>query len=174
MDVLEGRLWPGEKAVIIGGSASALAVIDRKYPSVAVIGGRFADRPSDEEVIELASRIEKEGASTVILALGSPKQEYLGRSLLAHVTARYIGVGGAVEVAGEEIPPPRSFVSSLGLEWLQRTWHDPRRFLPRLAQAATVLPVLWFEAAERRGSRAIAALRRLRRGIEAADGPSEQ
>ena len=64
----------------------------------------------------------------VLVGLGMPQQEhFLLRNFQALPTAVYATVGGAIDyIAGVNILAPR-WMGRLGLEWLWRLWHEPRR-----------------------------------------------
>src|SRR4029453_15188602 len=75
--------------------------------------------------------LERSGARILFVGLGTPKQE---RWMAAHrreVNAVMLGVGAAFDfLAGRKRQAPR-LLQRLGLEWLYRLVHEPRRLWRR-------------------------------------------
>lgn len=70
--------------------------------------------------------------SIVFIAIASPKQEWLARVIYEKKSAKCICIGGALNMLeGIEKRPPE-IISKLGVEWLYRLQHEPRRRLKRL------------------------------------------
>jgi N-acetylglucosaminyldiphosphoundecaprenol N-acetyl-beta-D-mannosaminyltransferase len=89
---------------------------------------------SASEVDQVAREVNQSHAQILLVALGSPRQEaFLGvmRSRL-RVPVTMV-VGGAFDVwAGDKRRAPR-LVRQLGIEWVWRTLHEPRRLLRLVA-----------------------------------------
>ncbi len=76
----------------------------------------------------MADLIEQSGASVILVALGSPKQErWINkmRGLLSRGV--FMGVGGSFDVWAGAVPRAPVFFQSLGLEWLFRLLRQPAR-----------------------------------------------
>ncbi len=88
--------------------------------------------PTGEEARAAAARIAASGAGICFVALGAPKQEiFANAALTASEGVVYLGVGAALDfLAGERSRAPR-FMQRAGLEWLWRSFQEPRRMLPR-------------------------------------------
>lgn len=85
--------------------------------------GYFKD---DERVLE---ELKNSGAKLVLVALGSPKQEFFiekaGKLL---PDAIMIGIGGSFDVWSGVVKRAPEIYQKLGLEWLYRTVKEPKRF----------------------------------------------
>lgn len=79
----------------------------------------------------------------VLVALGSPKQEFWIRRQLAlgGPPAVYVGIGGAVDYVSGAIPTPPYVVRRLGLQWLYRLVTQPDARMGR--QRRTIPAFLW-------------------------------
>ncbi len=78
---------------------------------------------------EIYENIKKSGAKLVLIALGSPKQEffiYNAKKVLSSVLM--IGVGGSFDVWSGNIKRAPKIYQMFGLEWLYRTVMQPERF----------------------------------------------
>lgn len=65
----------------------------------------------------------------VLVALGSPKQEYFIKEYRRyHPEALMVGVGGSFDVWSGEVERAPEIYQKLGLEWLYRTVKEPQRF----------------------------------------------
>jgi len=84
-----------------------------------------------EEERRTIEDLDRSGARILFVGLGTPKQE---RWMAAHkneVSAVMLGVGAAFDfLAGRKRQAPR-LVQRLGLEWLHRLVHEPRRLWRR-------------------------------------------
>jgi N-acetylglucosaminyldiphosphoundecaprenol N-acetyl-beta-D-mannosaminyltransferase len=87
--------------------------------------------PTAEELRRTIEDLHRSGARILFVGLGTPKQE---RWMAAHkqqVRAVTLGVGAAFDfLAGRKRQAPR-LVQRLGLEWLYRLVHEPRRLWRR-------------------------------------------
>jgi N-acetylglucosaminyldiphosphoundecaprenol N-acetyl-beta-D-mannosaminyltransferase len=136
-----GRLWRDRLVCLIGGSLGARRAIQERHPDWLIIGGVFSPEVDRDSILGMVGMMKEHGSDRVILALGSPKQEIWAASLLGEYRALYVGVGGAIEVVAGELPSPRRVVSRLGLEWVQRAAANPRVMVPRVVQAASIVPL---------------------------------
>lgn len=81
---------------------------------------------NDEEIKDI---IIKSGAKLVLVALGSPKQEFFINSIKSKMPdALLIGVGGSFDVWSGVTERAPEIWQKLGLEWLYRTIKEPKRF----------------------------------------------
>lgn len=134
------------RIAVIGSSHEALERLQEAKPDWICFGGDFAAAIDEAKLAEVISSIRRHSVSLVFIALGSPKQELWGRRIADMAQVTVIGVGGSIETAVGLRKPPSVASESLGLEWLQRTFQDPRRFIPRIMQAASIMPLLALEA----------------------------
>jgi N-acetylglucosaminyldiphosphoundecaprenol N-acetyl-beta-D-mannosaminyltransferase len=130
------RGWPVYLLGAAPGVAEAAAeAYRRRYPGFRVAGvgdGYFRGR--DREV---CVRVRQSGARILLLALGSPAQEYWLHAHLAETGCRIgMGVGGTFDVLAGRTPRAPRIMRRLGLEWLHRLMREPQRYRRML-----VLPV---------------------------------
>ena len=139
--------WPTYLLGAAPGVAEAAgAELLRRYPGLPIAGtGDGYFRGHD---LEIAERIRESGARVLLLALGSPAQEYWMHNYLGKTGCRVgIGVGGTFDVlAGRMDRAPRT-MRKLGLEWLYRLIREPARY-----RRMAVLPVFRFRALVERRS----------------------
>jgi N-acetylglucosaminyldiphosphoundecaprenol N-acetyl-beta-D-mannosaminyltransferase len=108
-----------------------------------LVAGTYAGTPRKEEEAEIIRRINTSGARTLFVAYGSPAQDHWIDRVLSQLQGVRIamGVGGAFDfLAGRRNRAPL-FLQRVGLEWLWRLVHEPRR-LPRILRAVLVFPFL--------------------------------
>lgn len=122
-----------------GASAELMAEHVRRFPSaqVTALEPDISDSPDERDISQLAPILDGEAFDLILLALGSPKSDRLA-GLLAGVLrgGTIVGVGAAVDfLTGRIARAPRSW-QVLGMEWLWRLAHEPRRLGPRYLRAA--------------------------------------
>lgn len=111
------------------------------FPRLRVCGthhGYFL--PEDEE--RILRSIGESGAELLVVCLGFPRQESFALTAAHELPSlRAIAcLGGSLDVwSGERARAPRA-LRALGLEWLWRVAHEPRR-LPRLVRSASIIPL---------------------------------
>lgn len=109
--------------------------LNRRFPQAKIAGyhhGFLGDQADN-----VASEIRLSGASILLVAMGSPRQEQfiadywdeLGVSLA-------VGVGGSFEVIAGQVSRAPGWMQKVGLEWMHRTWREPRRLAPRYLATA--------------------------------------
>jgi len=97
--------------------------------------------PLSREAAGVLQRLAQSGARLCFVALGAPKQEILaamGRDLMPNVGFACIGAGIDF-ISGAETRAPQ-VLQTIGLEWLWRLAHAPRRLVGRYARCILVLP----------------------------------
>lgn len=135
-----------QRIAVIGSSQESLERLQAAKPDWLCLGGEFGAAIEEHRLADIIATMQRHSTSLVFIALGSPKQELWGRRIADSAEVTVVGVGGSIEtVVGLRKPPSGTF-QSLGLEWLQRTLQDPKRFVPRITQAASVMPSLLVEA----------------------------
>jgi N-acetylglucosaminyldiphosphoundecaprenol N-acetyl-beta-D-mannosaminyltransferase len=132
---------------LLGGAGDtaqrAAAVLQQRYPGVAIAGARdgYFTAAEDDAV---AAAIRASGANVLLAGLGSPKQElWLARNLAATGCGAGIGVGGSFDVYAGNVARAPALVQRAGMEWAYRLATEPKRWrrqlaLPRFALAAAV------------------------------------
>lgn len=123
-----------------GVAEAAGAELLGRFPDLNIAGtgdGYFRGRD-----LEIADRVRASHARILLLALGSPAQEYWMQTYLPKTGCRLgLGVGGTFDVlAGRTERAPR-VMRKLGLEWLYRLFREPSRY-----RRMAVLPVFLVRA----------------------------
>jgi N-acetylglucosaminyldiphosphoundecaprenol N-acetyl-beta-D-mannosaminyltransferase len=131
----------GQRMYLYGGrTQGALVELSRRlrlrHPGLKIVGGYAPPfRPlSDDEDDAIARDINASGADVVWVGIGVPKQEkWMARMRDRLHAPVLIGVGAAFDFHAGMVPqaPPR--LQRLGLEWLYRLAHEPRRLWRRYA-----------------------------------------
>lgn len=123
--------------------ATAETMLRREYPRLIVAGFEsppFGFSPFGIEARAAAERIASSGARICFVALGAPKQEVFAefaRRWAPSVT--FVCIGAALDfIAGDQRRAPQP-LQAMGLEWLWRLMHDPRRLTKRYALSALYL-----------------------------------
>lgn len=144
-----GEFLGGSTVAVLGGAEETGERLRQLKPSWLTVGGRFAERPSEEDVRRVAATLRSSGAELVLVALPSPKSALWAERLHGLHPALYAIIGGAVEtVTGVKRAPPR-VVCKLSLEWAWRLAQDPR-LAGRLARGSLAVADLTVRAALRR------------------------
>jgi len=136
-----------------GVAEEAARRLKKRYPGLNILGTSHGYlSPKEEE--ELLQNLRKTPPDVLLVALGSPKQEYwIARHLAELGIPVAIGVGGSLDVlAGRTKRAPR-FMQRLGLEWLYRVMREPRRVKRILALPKFMIAVLAEARKERRRRR---------------------
>lgn len=134
----------GRRILLVGGDPGAAEgaeqMLRRRYPGLDVHGlssGRISLPASDDELDALSASIvaswpDAGGPDVVLLAFGSPKQEYVARGLrerLPDVWLVGVGVGLGLLAGQVEDAPP--WMHQLGVDWIHRLAKQPRRLAKR-------------------------------------------
>jgi N-acetylglucosaminyldiphosphoundecaprenol N-acetyl-beta-D-mannosaminyltransferase len=129
----------GQRFYLYGGrNQGALAQLARtlrlRHPGLRIVGGYAPPfRPlTDGEEDAIAADIARSGADVVWVGIGVPKQEkWMARMRHRLDAPVLVGVGAAFDFHAGLVPqaPPR--LQRLGLEWLFRLAHEPRRLWRR-------------------------------------------
>ncbi len=136
--------------ILLFGSADgvaerAAALLRQQYPGADVIGmsGPMLRRIEDT-TDELIEQVRSFDADIICVAFGNPKQEFwIDRFRTSLGIPVLIGVGGTLDfLVGNTNRAPK-IVQRLGLEWVYRMMHEPRRLARRYWRDAVVfLPVV--------------------------------
>ncbi len=123
--------------------------IETHYPKIRIAGVHsppigFETSPQENE---LAVKLVIEARPELLLVgLGAPKQELWAYRERHRLGARVIlCVGATIDfLAGARSRAPE-WCQRHGLEWVHRTWEEPRRMVPRYANDAVMFPRLLFK-----------------------------
>lgn len=86
---------------------------------------------TDDEMGELARRIQLSGARLVFVGLGCPRQEIFVSKMRGHLRMPLLAVGAAFDYHADALPEPSQWVQRSGLEWAWRLLHEPKRLWRR-------------------------------------------
>lgn len=134
----------GLSIYLYGGQEEVLRLIRERlaadHPRLVVAGCESPPfRPlTDDEMQEVAQRINASGANLVFVSLGCPKQERWMAAMHNRVQAVMLGVGGAFLLyAGKDTRAPL-WMRNLCLEWTYRLALEPRRLWKRYLVTNTI------------------------------------
>lgn len=120
-----------------GGTAgvldSLIANLQQRFPALHVA---YRHSPpftalSDLEETRVLNEIERSGARILFVGLGAPKQEEWMARHRGRLHAVSIGVGAAFDFLANRKKQAPAWLQRLGLEWLFRLVHEPRRLWKR-------------------------------------------
>ena len=104
----------------------AVLNIQNEIPSINIVFAKDGYFKDEETVLH---DLVKSGATLVLVALGSPKQEFFMKKAQKLIPQSVmIGVGGSFDVWSGEVCRAPVIYQKLGLEWLYRTIKEPKRF----------------------------------------------
>jgi N-acetylglucosaminyldiphosphoundecaprenol N-acetyl-beta-D-mannosaminyltransferase len=109
------------------------ARLTRRFPSLEIAYSWSPPfRPlTREEEAQVVEDVNRSGARILFVGLGAPKQERWMAAHRGRVRAVMLGVGAAFDfLAGRKRQAPKQ-IQALGLEWLYRLVHEPRRLWRR-------------------------------------------
>jgi N-acetylglucosaminyldiphosphoundecaprenol N-acetyl-beta-D-mannosaminyltransferase len=174
----------GLSVFLLGGNpgvaAAAAARLEARYPGLERVGSYcppfgFEDDPAELERIKDAVRGAR--PALVLIGLGFPKQERLIRLLRSEMPETwFVGVGISLSFLAGDQPRAPAALQRLGLEWVHRLAHEPRRLFRRYVMDGVpfCLTLLAWALMERSGWRAVSGRRRRSPEIEAASHPAYQ
>lgn len=114
------------------GVAEQVAVkMQKKFPGLKIAGIHHGYFKQDEDG-EVVRKINRSGASILLIAMGVPQQElWLSRNV--HNLSSYVNlcVGGLFDFYSERISRAPSGLRELGLEWVWRLLQEPGRMWQR-------------------------------------------
>ncbi len=106
--------------------SQACEKLKEEYPSLNIVYSHDGYFKEDDEVL---NELKNSGARLVLVALGSPKQEFFinkARNILPF--GLMVGVGGSFDVWSGNVERAPEIFQKLGIEWLYRTVTQPERF----------------------------------------------
>lgn len=86
---------------------------------------------TEDEIDELADRVNKSKADFLWVAIGAPRQEILMNRLKGKVNCIMIAVGGVFNILAGKVKNAPKWMQELGLEWFYRFCKEPRRLFKR-------------------------------------------
>lgn len=140
-DALMGRMaQTGGRVFLLGcepGVAEKAAeALCAAHPGLVVCGTHHGFFDDDAPVVEA---IRQAGADFLVVGLGAPKQElWMVKNGPATGARLMVGLGGAMNVFAGTVERAPEAWRRLGLEWLHRLLHDPKR-ISRMIKLPVVL-----------------------------------
>lgn len=129
----------GKSVFILGGAPGvpqrAATALQARSPGLKIAG--VAAPPvgfdaSEESLRQVIDTVVLAQPNLVMIGMGFPKQEQMIRRLRAEMpNAWYIGCGAAIPMASGDSKRAPVTMQRLGLEWLHRLIHEPRRLARR-------------------------------------------
>ena len=96
-----------------------------------------------EKEKEIISNLEENNPNLVLVALGSPKQEFFIQKLKRILPeATFMGIGGSFDVWAGAVERAPEFYRTIGCEWMYRAIKQPQRF----KRICKTLPMFAIEA----------------------------
>lgn len=118
-----------------GVADAAARRLEALLPGLGEVGSRcppfgFEDDPGELDGIRRA--LQRSRPALVLVGLGFPKQERLIQSLRCEFPRTwFVGVGISLSFLAEDQPRAPAPIQRLGLEWMHRLLHEPRRLFRR-------------------------------------------
>jgi N-acetylglucosaminyldiphosphoundecaprenol N-acetyl-beta-D-mannosaminyltransferase len=135
----EAAARAGLSVFLLGGNpgvaAAAAARLEARCPGLEGVGSYCPPYGFEKDAGELAKikmALKAAGPALVLVGLGFPKQERLIRLLRPELPeAWFVGVGISLSFIAGDQPRAPAVLQRLGLEWLHRLAHEPRRLFRR-------------------------------------------
>jgi len=128
----------GYGVFLLGASEScsqrAAKVLKQRFPELRIVGRYSPEpRPLDEmDHEEILRRVEEAQPEILFVAFGNPKQEEwiaMHRDRLKVPVC--IGIGGSLDMLSGTVSRAPGWMQRYGLEWLHRTFQEPKRLAAR-------------------------------------------
>ncbi len=120
----------GKSVAMIGAKPGvvdyAISNLLKEYPTLNVVYSHDGYFNEDTEILD---SVVSANPDLVLVALGSPKQEFFINDLKNKLpNTTLIGLGGSFDVWAGVVERAPKIYQKLGLEWLYRTIKEPQRF----------------------------------------------
>jgi len=132
----------GVKMFLYGGRNQGALVelalqLRRRHPGLKIVGGYSPPyrSPTHAERDWIKAEINRAAADVVWVGTGQPKQEKWMASMRDDLEAPLlVGIGAAFDFHAGLVPQAPGWMQALGMEWLFRLAHEPRRLWRRYAR----------------------------------------
>lgn len=118
-----------------GAATDAAAVLSAKHPALRIAGTLCPDFGFEKDPAKVASivaSVADAAPDIVYVALGSPKQEHLIKSIRpALPKAWFLGIGISFSFVSGEVARAPKWMQRASLEWFHRLVGDPKRLFAR-------------------------------------------
>ena len=116
-----------------GVAAKTATILQQENPGLQIVG-TYAGSPDPTEEDELIARIVATSPDFLFVAYGAPRQDlWIHRNLESLGVPVCMGVGGSFDFIVGIAPRAPLWMRNIGLEWLHRLMHQPRRWRRMLA-----------------------------------------
>jgi N-acetylglucosaminyldiphosphoundecaprenol N-acetyl-beta-D-mannosaminyltransferase len=157
--IAERAAKEGRSLYLLGGDPGAAEGAEREFkkrwPDIRIIGRSspwVACPPTAEEVEKLAAELTPLDPDIVLVAFGSPKQEFIIRALRQRFPRTWMmGVGISFSFVAGQLKRAPVWMRRAGLEWVHRLAQDPRRLFARYVLHDVPFSVRLFADAIRTG-----------------------
>ncbi len=129
----------GRTLFLLGGADDAALgarrALEARHPSLRVVGHaspRVSLPPTLKELADIEALVREAAPDICLVALGSPKQDYVCRSLRAAFPRMWLlGVGVTFSFLAGKTSRAPEWMQRTGLEWLHRMAQEPERLARR-------------------------------------------
>lgn len=141
-DLLQVCSTEGFRPFLLGATpevlANAVAAIKAKYPTIKLAGFRDGFYAAEQEA-DVVADIRSSGADCLFIGMPTPRKERFLAQHKSHLGVPFImGVGGSFDVLSGHVKRAPVSMQRLGLEWLYRTYQEPRRMWLRYCKTNTI------------------------------------
>ena len=128
----------------------ACAAVTARHPAIRFAGTRDGYFSRDQE-LQVVDEIRSSGADCLFIGLPTPRKERFLSAYRDRLGVPFImGVGGSFDVLAGEVTRAPQAMQKFGLEWLYRTYQEPRRMWWRYCRTNTIFARMMFSAFVRR------------------------
>ena len=122
---------------LVGGTPDVVARAAERLRAQGIavdvaIGPTMGLQVGSDEDRALVERLRERAPAVLFVGLGSPRQElWMARHAAELPRTVLVGVGAAIDVLGGRVSVAPAWMTRVGLEWLWRLAHEPRRLARR-------------------------------------------
>jgi N-acetylglucosaminyldiphosphoundecaprenol N-acetyl-beta-D-mannosaminyltransferase len=158
--IAERAAKEGRSLYLLGGDPGAAEGAEREFkkrwPEIRIVGKSspwVASPPKPEEVDALVAELSPLNPDIVLVAFGSPKQEFIIRALRQRLPRSWMmGVGISFSFVAGQLQRAPIWMRRAGLEWVHRLAQDPKRLFARYVLHDAPFSVRLFAEAIRVGA----------------------
>lgn len=137
------KIGPAYPVYLLGGAKgiadTTAKILNNKYNNTIVGTNDGSANPDNDD--KIIADINKRQPQILFVAFGAPKQElWIARNIDRLDSVKLVmGIGGAFDFISGNVKRAPAFMRKLGLEWLYRLIHQPKR-IKRIINATIVFP----------------------------------